>query len=171
MKKSELDEIIREIVQNEIKVSMKRYVQAYVPIVVNEVVSDLIDKRLNETRGNVKQSPAKKGASSGLSLNEIAEMAEEEMTSYDIESKKEWASLTPRPITSGKAQHWDKQKLASMLGYDSSPVATGTNTIDMIISDKGTPIPVNPAAIPEDLSEAFNKNYSEMLAKMNARTS
>ena len=167
MKKSEFEGMIREIVQNEIKTSMKRYIQAYVPIVVNEVVSDLIDKRLNE----VKRVPTKTGMSSGLSLNEIAEMANEEMAEYGAASEKEWASLTPRPITSGKAQHWDKQKLASMLGYDSSPASTGMNTIDMIISDKGTPIPVNPAAIPEDLSEAFNKNYSEMLAKMNARTS
>ena len=166
MKKSEFEGMIREIVQNELKVTLKRYVQAYVPIVVNEVVSDLIDKRLNEA---VRPSP-KKGKSSGLSLNEIAEMANEEMVNYSAESDKEWASLTPRPITSDKAQHWDKQKLTAMLGYEGGSASVAMNTVDTIISDKGTPIPINPNAIPEELTHALNKDYRGMLAKMNART-
>ena len=166
MKKSEFEGMIREIVQNEIKTSMKRYIQAYVPIVVNEVVSDLIDKRLNEV---TRPSP-KRGKSSGLSLNEIAEMANGEMTDYGAASEKEWASLTPKPITSDKAQHWDKQRLAAMMGYEGNPNSMALNTIDTIISDKGTPIPINPNAIPEELTQALNKDYRGMLAKMNART-
>ena len=148
MKKSEFEGMIREIVQNEIKTSMKRYIQAYVPIVVNEVVSDLIDKRLNEA----KRVPTKKGTSSGLSLNEIAEMANGEMTDYGAASEKEWASLTPRPITSDKAQHWDKQRLAAMLGYEGNPTSMALNTIDTIMvklgnGEKGIPGWVTPKEI------------------------
>lgn len=190
MKKSEFESMIREIVQKEIQISMKRYVQAYVPIVVNEIVGDLIGKKLDEVTKALPVRRAKSSSpSSGMSLNEISRMVEQEDDKYGIDgieeaSEREWATHSGKPVTAEKARNWDRASLAARMGYEDMPMLGGPEnvpqqprafhsgpvTVDTIVTDKGTVIPVNPNSIPDDLSAAFNRNYTDLLNRLNERT-
>jgi len=79
-----------------------------------------------------------------------------------------------RAITEGAlAEEWptmgggilDTSRMADMLGYgDMRPGAgRGGVSVDMAMTENGTPVPVDPRSIPKELHDAFNRDYSGLV--------
>ena len=143
---SELEQLIKKVVHEEFKVVGKKYIQAYVPLIIKEVVDDLVDKRLNEiARASANRKPT---------------LTEQFETAMDGE---DWSNSAPKKLTPQ-----NRSKLASLMGYgesvETSPKPRGRpNLIEHMITESGTPVPVDPRAIPESVLNAMNRDYRKFL--------
>jgi hypothetical protein len=149
MKMSELNKLIREVVQDEFKKSAKKYIEMYVPIVMSETVRDLVDKRIQEV-----MKPARPSLKESLELDTHSEELEE------------WPTLNKKVMTTKSAPVFNRDKLAAMLGYDSAGGAT--NTISSVTTENGARIPIAPETIPPAVLGAMNKDYRSFMKKMDA---
>lgn len=60
----------------------------------------------------------------------------------------------------------DTSRMAEMMGYgDLRPgmVRGGGVSVDMAMTENGTPVPVDPRSIPKELHDAFNRDYSGLV--------
>ena len=140
MKLSELETMIRKVVQEEFKVSAKKYIRAYVPIVMKEVVDDLVEARLNEIVNTSNKRPLKESVKAGY---------------------EEWPTLGGGIATTTRSPQMNRSKLATLLGYGDT--ASTVNTIDTMITESGTPVAIPQDTIPKDLVQALNKDYRKFM--------
>jgi len=71
----------------------------------------------------------------------------------------------------------DTSRMADMLGYgDMRPSGFGGRsmgntgvTIDMAMTENGTPVPIDPRAIPKELTDALNRDYSSLVKAWDKR--
>jgi hypothetical protein len=118
-----------------------------------------------------------------MSLNEISHLVGEDVE----DDTADWPQVVRKSNAVNSPRNWDRNSLAATMGYDDvdsmklggsdfSPPAprrggsSGPVVVDTIITDKGTPIQINPNSIPDDLTQAFNRNYSDLMEKLNSRT-
>lgn len=154
MKRSELEGMIRTIVQEEFKVSVKKYINAYVPIVISEVVSELVEKKLLEaTQHTIKPE---------LHQQVLKEIEED------------WPMVGNKPLTSmdtgpGKLPI-NREKMANLIGYGDVRSQVENSLLTRESSDGNAIIPIDPNSVPVEVRKAMNKDYRGFLKKMNAIT-
>ena len=146
MKLSELKTLIKQMIREEVKISTKKYVQAYVPIVMKEVVDDLVEQRMTKLLESARVSKKK--------------VPIKEQISGDME---EWPTLGGGIATTERHPQVNRSKLAALMGYGDTPTARGVNTIESIVTEQGTAVPIPPDAVPSSVLTAMNKDYRKFM--------
>lgn len=146
MKLSELKALIRQTIQEEVKAITKKYVQAYVPIVIKEVVDDLVEQRMTKLLESAKVSKKR--------------VSIKEHVSRDME---EWPTLGGEIATTERHPQVNRAKLAALMGYGDASTARGVNTIENIVTEQGTTIPIAPDVVPSSVLTAMNKDYRKFM--------
>lgn len=81
----------------------------------------------------------------------------------EVTATEEWPSLGGGVL--------DTSRMADMMGYGDlrSGPSRGGVTVDMAMTENGTPIPVDPRSIPKELHDAFNRDYSGLVKAWDSR--
>jgi hypothetical protein len=145
MNSDKFKQVVRLIVKEEISKQARG--------LIKEVMAEmLVEMAMN--KGDVISN----NSSKGKTLREASFLDASELEEYP----------TMKPTQPG----FNKNQLAQMLGYGDitgHAVSHGQISVDKIVTETGTEIPISPTQIPDELMKAFNKDYRPLMKALEAK--
>ena len=141
---------------------LKRLIEAMVQKEVRQLLPQIVPTLIKEVMaGLIMQSPMPQPSG-----NSEKRRALQEISGLDYD---EYPTM---PVPRGPAAGMDRARMAELMGY--GEYANGGRgsgiTVDKIVTEHGTEIPIPASAIPDSLHQAFNKDYRSMLQSINDKT-
>jgi hypothetical protein len=127
-------------------------VKRLIELLVQKEVRRLLPEAVKQVLGGIISEAVVDLSDTAISGNAHKRRAITEVTSTDS-----WPTLGGGVL--------DTSRMADMMGYGdmrSGPSSRGVS-VDMAMTENGTPIPIDPRSIPKELHDAFNRDYSGLV--------